>query len=93
VLSGREGEQFSGVVVDIANLDKGGTVQLTEPAVRGRVEGHNVPLGKRVEVELTVADIDKRQVRFALAGAGARADRGTKPAGPEVAPASRAPAS
>jgi hypothetical protein len=55
-------------------------VQLTEPAVRGRVEGRQVPLGKRVDVELTLADIEKRQIRFVLAGAAVRAERGTEPA-------------
>jgi exoribonuclease R len=76
VLTGREGEQFTGVVVDLGDKSRGGgTIQLTEPAVRGRVEGRQVPLGKRVEVELTLADIDKRQVRFALTGAAAAAVR------------------
>jgi exoribonuclease R len=80
VLTGREGERFTGVVVDISDQSKVGTVQLTEPAVRGRVEGRQVPLGKRVDVELTLADIEKRQIRFVLAGAAVRAERGTEPA-------------
>ena len=80
VLSGRVGEEFSGVVVDVRERGEGGVVQLTEPAVRGRVDGQNVPLGKRVEVELTLADIDSRQVRFALAGKASPAAPGTAPA-------------
>ncbi|MCI0687075.1 MAG: RNB domain-containing ribonuclease, partial [Sporichthyaceae bacterium] len=39
VLADRVGERFSGVVVDVKERGEGGVVQLTEPAVRGRVEG------------------------------------------------------
>ena len=59
------GKTFDAVVVD-ANHDGGGTVQLREPAVRGRCEGR-LPLGELVSVRLEVADVDQRLVRFTLA--------------------------
>ncbi len=65
VLQHHVGETFSGVVVE-AN-GKGGTVQLTDPAVRGKVDGADLPLGTEVSVVLTEADPVKRSVRFRLA--------------------------
>jgi exoribonuclease R len=65
VLEQRVGETFDAVVVEVDEHDGGGTVQLVEPAVTGRCEG-NVPLGERVRVRLTLADVLKRQVRFEL---------------------------
>ncbi|HUR12863.1 MAG TPA: RNB domain-containing ribonuclease [Mycobacteriales bacterium] len=64
VLQHRVGESFEAVVVDTNGT--GGTVQLTEPAVRGRVEGAEPPLGRRVEVVLAVADVRTRKVAFRL---------------------------
>ena len=63
VLHGREGEEFSAVVVE-AN-GSGGTVQLADPAVRASCEG-DVPVGEQVRVRLVEADVEKRAVRFAL---------------------------
>ena len=64
-LEHRVGENFDGVVVD-AN-PKGGTIQLTDPAVRGKLEAPEPPLGKTVRVRLQEADPAKRSVRFVLA--------------------------
>jgi exoribonuclease R len=62
VLSGREGERFSGVVIDEQ------TVQLADPAVRAPLEGGCPPPGSEVEVELTIADPAARSVRFDVIG-------------------------
>lgn len=69
VLSGREGEVFSAVVVDVNGSRGKGTVMLTEPAVRGRVSGGDVELelGARVRVRLVEASVGDRRVGFELA--------------------------
>lgn len=64
VLSGREGETFDGVIVD-AN-DERGVVVIDEPAVRGRVNGADLPLGEQVQVRLEEASIDARRISFSL---------------------------
>ncbi|CAL9590379.1 Ribonuclease R [Streptomyces sp. enrichment culture] len=65
VLSGRVGETFDACVVDIDDdRPTVGTVQLTEPAVIGRVDGARLPLGERVRVRLTEADPARATVRF-----------------------------
>jgi exoribonuclease R len=62
VLAHRIGETFEGVVVESG--PRGGTVQLADPAVRGKVDGADLPLGKLLSVTLTEADPLKRVVRF-----------------------------
>jgi exoribonuclease R len=64
VLQRRVGESFQGVVVDANH--RGGTVQLIDPAVRGKLDAEDPPLGKAVRVRLTQADPRTRSVRFAL---------------------------
>jgi exoribonuclease R len=64
VLAPRVGETFDAVVTETD--DKGGMVQLADPAVRARLSG-DAPLGERVRVRLTEADPATRRVRFALA--------------------------
>jgi exoribonuclease R len=66
VLERSVGETFDAVVVEVDEHDGGGTIQLTEPAVTAHCEG-DPPLGERVRVRLTLADVAKRQVRFELA--------------------------
>jgi exoribonuclease R len=66
VLERRVGDLFEAVVVEVDEHDGGGTVQLTEPAVTAHCGG-DLPLGERVRVRLTLADVAKRQVRFELA--------------------------
>ncbi|MDP9183663.1 MAG: RNB domain-containing ribonuclease, partial [Actinomycetota bacterium] len=65
LLQHRVGESFTAVVVD-ANAH-GGTVQLTDPAVRAKVQDDKPPLGASVEVVLTEADVRTRRVVFRLA--------------------------
>jgi exoribonuclease R len=66
LLAGRVGETFDAVVVAVDEHDGGGDVQLVEPAVTAHATG-DLPLGERVRVRLTLADVAKRQVRFELA--------------------------
>jgi exoribonuclease R len=58
LLSGREGDLFPAVVVD----EK--LVQLAEPAVRGKLDGHAPTPGNDVTVRLELADLATRSVRF-----------------------------
>ena len=62
VLAGRVGETFPAVVVESG--DKGGAVQLTDPAVRARCEGASLPLGEEITVRLEAADPATRTVTF-----------------------------
>jgi exoribonuclease R len=64
VLQRRVGEVFDAVVVE-AN-SHGGTVQLTDPAVRAKLETAGAELGARVEVVLVEADVTTRRVVFRL---------------------------
>jgi VacB/RNase II family 3'-5' exoribonuclease len=65
MLQDRVGEVFCGVVVEAG--DKGGSVQLSEPAVRARLTGAGLPLGEQVDVRVTGVDVVRRRVEFALA--------------------------
>jgi exoribonuclease R len=65
LLEHRVGEVFRGVVVDAG--DKGGSVQLRDPAVRARLTGQTLPLGEEVDVRLAEADVTARRVTFTLA--------------------------
>ena len=60
------GETFEAVVVDVDRDGAAGTVQLRDPAVTARCEGRNLALGESVTVRLELADVLRRQVRFAL---------------------------
>ena len=64
-LQHRVGQELTGVVVETGR--GGGTVQLSEPAVRGRLEAADPPLGQEVGLRLVEADPVKRSVRFELA--------------------------
>lgn len=79
MLRGRIGQKFSGVVVDVdeprgdGSGDSGddesaeirGTILIAEPAIRARVRGVDLPLGERVTVRLSRADVEERRVEFA----------------------------
>jgi exoribonuclease R len=65
LLHDRVGEVFRGVVVE-ADDDRG-EVQLTDPAVRARLEGTNLPLGQEADVKLVTADVPTRRLVFVLA--------------------------
>jgi exoribonuclease R len=66
LLRDRVGETFPAVVIDAD--EHSGTVVLDDPAVRARCDGARLPVGARVEVRLTTADVAARQVRFTGAG-------------------------
>lgn len=65
VLAAAVGQVFEGVIVETD--ERGGVVQLTEPAVTARCAGHDLPLGKRVNVRLVEADVARRTARLELA--------------------------
>jgi exoribonuclease R len=67
LLEGRVGEHFAGVVVeDRVGKNNHGEVQLRDPAVRAWLNGDKLPLGKEVDVVLSVADVAARHVEFVL---------------------------
>lgn len=66
-LSGHEGETYSGVILDAK--EHSGHIMLSDPAIMAPVEGEDLPVGERVEVDLTKADLEQRKVVFALAKA------------------------
>ncbi|HEX5396302.1 MAG TPA: RNB domain-containing ribonuclease [Candidatus Limnocylindria bacterium] len=63
VLAGKQGEVLAGVVVEPGPK---GEVQLRDPAVRARLTGDHLPLGKEVGVRIAQLDVAKRLVTFAL---------------------------
>jgi VacB/RNase II family 3'-5' exoribonuclease len=65
LLCDRVGEVFDAVVVDAR--ETGGTLQLTEPAVRAPVDGPGLRPGTRLRARLAEADPGQRTVRFAPA--------------------------
>ena len=62
VLQSRCGEVFRGVVVETGQ--KGGEVQLRDPAVRARMDGDGLPLGQEIDVRLRAVDVTRRRVTF-----------------------------
>ena len=67
LLTGRVGEVFDGAIVDVRADRDAGVVQLREPAVRGRIEGADLPLGQDVRVRVLEASVGTRTVRFEVA--------------------------
>ena len=66
ILERHVGETFEAVVVDVDRDGAAGTVQLRDPAVTARCGGRDLALGESVTVRLELADVLRRQVRFAL---------------------------
>jgi len=62
VLAGRVGEVFAASVVETG--ERFGTVVLDDPAIRGRCDTRDLPLGAEVHVRCTEADVATRSVRF-----------------------------
>ncbi|WP_426594051.1 RNB domain-containing ribonuclease [Cellulomonas sp. McL0617] len=67
LLTARVGEVFEGAIVDVRADRDAGVVQLRDPAVRGRIEGVDLPLGTDVRVRVVAADVATRTVRFEVA--------------------------
>ncbi|MFC8227159.1 RNB domain-containing ribonuclease [Streptomyces sp. NPDC057287] len=65
----RAGEVFDGFVIDVKDGDPGvGTVHIEDPAIVARIESAGpLPLGERLRVRLTRADLDPPKVLFAPA--------------------------
>lgn len=66
VLADRVGEEFDAAVVEVD--EQRGTVALDEPAVRARCDSPGLPLGERIRVRCTTADVAGRTVRFERVG-------------------------
>lgn len=67
VLAGREGETFDGVVVELDRRRKNrGTVVINDHGIEGRIEGSNLPLGKKVSATLGEASVERRTIQFVL---------------------------
>ena len=67
LLEPRIGETFEAIVVELNTRRGGATVAIREPAVTARCTGDDLPLGGRIRVRLTDADVMQRVVRFAPA--------------------------
>ncbi|SNX58072.1 exoribonuclease R [Streptomyces sp. TLI_55] len=68
LLKERVGEVFDGCVVEVEERRPSvGVVQLESPAVIGRIDGDDLPLGERLRVRLVQADPGAAKVRFAPA--------------------------
>jgi exoribonuclease R len=69
LVAGKVGTEFDGVVTDVDEKDETrGIVVLSSYAIQGRVSGPGpLPLGQRVRVRLTEADVAKRSIAFELA--------------------------
>ncbi|MEY9871107.1 exoribonuclease R [Streptacidiphilus sp. MAP12-33] len=70
LLTGREGELFEGIVIDVDERRPArGTVQLCDPAVRAPLTNGDgpLPLGEEIRVRLTEVDLSQPTVRFTTA--------------------------
>ena len=64
LLTGREGDEFDGMVVDASDDGTKGVLQLAEPVVHAKVAGERLAAGTRRRVRLVEADVAHRTVRF-----------------------------
>jgi exoribonuclease R len=62
MLESRVGDTFDALVIEA--FDRGGTVQLREPAIRAYCRGHGLALGERVPVRLVQANPRRGFVQF-----------------------------
>jgi len=72
ILERSVGRTFEAVVIEVDRDGGAGSVQLRDPAVTGRCDGRDLPLGGTVNVRLQHADVMQRQVRFAQVEATSR---------------------
>lgn len=66
LLAGREGEVFTGVIVD--EDDRGARIQIADPAVLVRLRARKANPGDEVQAKLVVADPETRTVEFERVG-------------------------
>ncbi|AEI10725.1 ribonuclease II [Cellulomonas gilvus ATCC 13127] len=64
LLSGREGQEFTGVVVDVRDDGRSGVLQVADPVVHAKIVGEGLEQGTQVRVRLVHADVATRTVRF-----------------------------
>ena len=64
LLTGREGEEFDGMLVDVSGEGTKGVLQLADPVVHARLTGTGLEEGTHVRVRLVEADVEQRSVRF-----------------------------
>jgi exoribonuclease R len=64
LLSGRIGEVFAGIVIEVDRGKPTGDVQLHDPAVLARVTGEDLDLGEELMVRLTDVSVEQRRVEF-----------------------------
>jgi VacB/RNase II family 3'-5' exoribonuclease len=65
MLQGCEGKRFDAVVTDID--ERGARIQLSDPAVIGRIDAKDTMPGDQIQVELQHVDAEHRQVSFTRA--------------------------
>lgn len=65
LLTGHDGEEFDGVVIDVDENKSRSKIQLRDPAVVAYADGVG-ELGEIIHVRLTEASVEKRLVRFEL---------------------------
>ncbi|HEX2855915.1 MAG TPA: RNB domain-containing ribonuclease [Propionibacteriaceae bacterium] len=66
-LSGRVGDTFTGVVVEVEAGGRRGLVTVAQPAVEAPVSGSDSPLGEEIAVRLARCDTDTGRIGFAQA--------------------------
>lgn len=67
VLSGREGQEFTGTIVDLDDKDnRKGRIVIAELAVEASITGAKLPLGHEVRARLATVDLVQGQARFEL---------------------------
>lgn len=64
VLSGREGDVFTGTVVDVDTKRDRGRFMISEPAVEADVTGGQLPLGQDIQARLTAVDLTTGTTQF-----------------------------
>lgn len=63
-LSGRLGDTFTGVVVEVEDEGRRGRVTVDRPAVEASVTGHDLPLGEEIAVRLTRCEVETGRIGF-----------------------------
>ena len=67
VLSGREGEVFTGTILESDAKRNRGRFMIGDPAVEATIDGNSLPLGQQIQAELTAVDLQTGRTRFARA--------------------------
>lgn len=65
-LTGREGQQFTGTIVDADDKAAKGTLSIAEPAVLAPVSGTGLTMGSEVTATLASVDVQQGHVQFTV---------------------------